>query len=89
MRFINTTESEPIRGGAAQGLVRRRGVRFEAGGREFRFERREPIAVVLLTGEGPRRVALPQARFNPLPAILPVAGYLIARRWSRRHRRKP
>ena len=85
--YVEAERIECPSGNVLRGLVRRRGLRFGEGGRAFGFERRTPVAIVVPDGPGERRVELPVSRFNPLPLIAPVAGYLVVR--AILHRRKP
>jgi hypothetical protein len=74
--------------GVTHGVVRRRGVVLEAAGQRLTFERRVPIAVLVETDGGILRREIPVRRANPLPALLPVVGYLVVRGLlKRRHRR--
>jgi hypothetical protein len=83
-----TTQLGETPEGHIEGVVRLRGFAFEAAGREFKYHRFEPEAVVVRGEDDLRRIPL-SSEAGRLPALaIPVAAYVAARLLLRRRRRR-
>jgi hypothetical protein len=90
VRVINSTETIPLGragGRSVEAVVRTTGVDARVHGRGFRFERREPQAIVLRGEDDVTRMALPAGAQNAARVAAPVAAYLLTRAFVRRRRK--
>jgi len=85
---VHTVTISTAGGRTVEGQVRVRGIDARAGGHGVRFERREPVSLLIREGGSLRRVALPPPQRGPLaiwiaaPLAALIARRLVARRRS-------